>query len=323
MKYLLLTLFLALPFFSFASVVPSILPVQYTSSGFWDFQPISPSSDLFDYVCGSQLCFPSPTTSYAYSIYASSSPYLTDDWSLSPLGTCASGVGGTPVSLRFSSTTISSCSSSFPTQDNIFINVYMTGASTSSSILLGYGKWRFNGTNWVDSLGSGASGSWDFSTSTNLLPVDFSDFAQGLKDAIANNTKQPVCTFSDLLSAGFWSECVATAVFNWLFVPSSSAIDYMIEQMTNTNQYGSSFAYMLIMPVASSVSVTACDLDDVPSCSVGAPLTIPILDVHGSSTPWVLDPVSPVPSYFDDFLSSIVAVIILAGVSRVVLHKFL
>lgn len=327
MKHLFLLLAFLLPSLSFASYVPPQIPAQYLSSGYWSLFPQTSASVLNEFVCGSKICFPSPNSSFAFNWISTSTPDYSDSWSILPSGWCSQMTGGTPHTFSFSSSTVSSCASYIPGQDFVFVNVYSwNGTATSSSQLVGYAKFRFDGTRWVDTLGAGASGSWTFSTSSPINPLDFDSFSQGLKDAIANNTYQPSCsgtTIADLFAQTFWQDCVLPTIFNWLFVPSDSAIDYMVEQMSSNAQFGSSFAYLLIMPVASAVSVTACDLDDVPSCSVGSPLTIPLLDVHGSSTPFVFDPVSPLPGYFDDWLSAIVAVLILAGVSRVVLLKFL
>jgi len=340
MKHLFLLLAFFLPSFSFASVVPPQINSEYNSDGRWYSQSSDASSPLFDYLCSgnTQLCsdtFDVTHTAFQTSIYSANTPYFNTGASTTPT-TCLYGGGNTSSPTPFnyfsvSSTTLTATSALCPSSDFVFVNINtcVSGGcyNSASSTLIGYSKWRFDGTRWVDSLGAGASGSWDFSTSTSLLPVDFTDFAQAIKDGIRNNTTVPECPgFTDILEIGnssFWQDCVLPTIFNWLFVPSDSAIDYMIEQLSASSQYGSSFAYMLIMPIASAVSVSACDLDNPSACDVGSPLVLPVLDAYGSSTPYSLDPVSPIPSYFDDWLSAIVAVLILAGVSRVVLHKFL
>lgn len=347
MKHFFLLLAFLLPCFSFASLVPPQIPVQLSGSNF-SLSPSFLNLNFSDIIRGDYLCPPDFDPSYnriQFQFYTADSPYLNTASSTQPpvgwylesnsgSGLPCTDSGNLLSSFTFATSVVSATASNTPGFDFVFVNLNICPSLgcnlTASTSLLGYAKFRYNGTRWVDTLGAGASGSWTFSTSSPINPIDFDDFAQGLKDAIVNNTFQPICPIlSDVFdlvvlgSGSWWSECFLPSIVNFLFVPSDSAIDYMIEQMSSNAQYGSSFAYMLIMPIASAVSVTACDLDDVPSCSVGSPLTLPLLDVHGSSTPFVLDPVSPLPAYFDDWLSAIVGVLILAGVSRVVLHKFL
>lgn len=337
MKHLFIFFSVLIPLFSFASFVPPQIPAQNISDRFY-FSETFLQTSFSDLLNGDYFCPPYLNSSYNQILVR---PFASDSYYdvTGPGGGSYFGSGSPCTSsanlmsyYSISTSSLTSIATAYPGYDYIFVPLIFCSSgggcdNSASSTVIGYMKFRFDGTKWVDTLGAGASGSWDFSTSSSLLPGDFSSFAQGIKDAIANNTYNPDCpTLSSILEIGsssFWQDCVLPSVFNWLFVPSDSAIDYMVEQMSSNAQYGSSFAYMLIMPVASAVSVTACDLDDVPSCSVGSPLTLPLLDVHGSSTPFVLDPVSPLPAYFDDWLSSIVSVLILAGVSRVVLHKFL
>lgn len=338
-RFLLLLLFF-IPSFSHGSVVPPQIPAQLvsTSTNTYHISPvwISLNSELF--YNNENFCFTSVDPSYTniiiHAYQNGNSPYLNTGTSSVPVGTFTGGsLTQNPVvcsdpSLNTNWLTVNdefffdlAPSTSLP----VFVNVLYSSdfTSSASSTLIGYMKFRFDGTRWVDTLGAGSSGSWDFSTSTSLLPGDFSSFAQSIKDAIRNNSVVADCDFSDLFSSGFWSGCVATSIVNWLFVPSDSAIDYLVEQMASSQNYGSSFVYMLLMPIASAVSVTACDLGNASVCSVGSPLTIPILDVNGSSTDYVLDPVSPIPSYFDAFLASMLAIFILSSVSYVVLSKFL
>lgn len=341
MTRLLLLLLFFIPSFSHGSVVPPQIPAQLisTSTNSYRISPtwISLNSELF--YNNENFCVTNVDPSYRQRTFhfyqnGSSFPYLNTGSSSIPSGTITGGltyqypVDCSSVAWKISDVVIDDIyffDLAPSTSSPVFVNILYDTSSTStaSSTLIGYMKFRFDGTRWVDTLGAGASGSWDFSTSTSLLPGDFSSFAQAIKDAIQNNSVVPDCDFSDLFTSGFWSGCVATSIVNWLFVPSDSAIDYLVEQMASSQNYGSSFVYMLLMPVASAVSVTACDLADVSSCSVGSPLTIPILDVNGSSTDYVLDPISPIPSYFDAFLASMLAIFILSSVSYVVLSKFL
>lgn len=331
--FLFLIPLLLFPLVSDASVVPPQIPAQLNSGSFYLSESFV-NTNYSDLLNGSYFCPPYLDSSYNRILVRS----FASDYYYDVSGPGGGSYFGTGLPCTDSSNLISyysistsslaSIASSSPGFDFIytsFIFCHSPGGCdiSASSTVIGYMKFRFDGTRWVDALGAGASGSWDFSTSTSLLPGDFSSFAQGIKDAIQNNSVVPDCDFSDLFSSGFWSGCVATSIINWLFVPSDSAIDYLVEQMASSQNYGSSFVYMLLMPVASAVSVTACDLDDVSSCSVGSPLTIPILDVNGSSTDYVLDPVSPIPSYFDAFLASMLAIFILSSVSYVVLSKFL
>lgn len=342
MKHLFLLLAFFLPSLSFASFVPPQVPISintYYASTTYSAYPYNSTNVFYEYITAGGIDPGSPYTSYYIQSYVASTPNLTTATSAVGLGitrACFGGSGGFPLNSTSSQLArmpyfeFPACDVlRSPTSDEfIFVNFYFVSGSGGSYIydLMGFAKFRLDGTTWVSTINPSNS-SWDFSTSTDLLPVDFSDFAQGIKDGINNNTTNPSCpSFSSILEIGgasFWQDCVLPTIFNWLFVPSDSAIDYMIDQLSSSSGYGSSFAYMLIMPIASAVSVSACDLDNPSACDVGSPLVLPVLDVYGSSTPYSLDPVSPLPSYFDDWLSAIVAVLILAGVSRVVLHKFL
>ena len=112
-----------------------------------------------------------------------SSPYLNTGTSSVPIGTFTGGTtyqnpvtcsnfGWRIASYVFNDTYIFDLAPS--TTSPVFINfLYSTATSSSaSSTLIGYMKFRFDGTRWVDTLGAGASGSWDFSTSTSSLPGD-------------------------------------------------------------------------------------------------------------------------------------------------------
>lgn len=335
-KYLLFLAFL-IPSFSFGAFVPPQIPARLVGTT-WNYFPqtnANPLFELIDTASSTQITADLASDPVGFYnqfrgyIYSADSPHYATS---TPTNNCSSFTQSSPRNTSDASiatSSIASCHASFPADEFVYVNIYVNKSTDpiNLSLLYGYMKFRYNGTNWVDALGAGASGSWDF-TSTSTLPVDFTDFAQGLKDAIANNTTQPDCpTLTSILEIGnktFWQDCVLPTIFNWLFVPSDDAIDYMVGQMTSSTQFGSSFVYILLAPVVSSVAVTACDLDNVSACFVGSPLTLPVLDVTGSSTPTVIDVNIPFDtSGFDDFMATVVATLVLLGVGHVTLFKFL
>lgn len=147
--------------------------------------------------------------------------------------------------------------------------------------------------------------------------------SQSLKNAVAQNTVQPDCDFTELFQSGFWSECVARSIFNWLFIPSDNAIDQLVEVSTNPD-FGRSWPYVVLAPIFMSTLVQACPLENPSTCDVGGgPLTIPILDQYGSSTPFTIDVPTLVPAYIDAFFASMLQAFIIIGISYVLLTRFL
>lgn len=146
---------------------------------------------------------------------------------------------------------------------------------------------------------------------------------QALKNAVAQNTVLPDCDFSELFESAFWSECVARSVINWLFVPSDSAIDALVEFSTQPNM-GTTWSYVVLAPLFTAPYVAICEFENPSTCDIGAEyLSIPILDVNGSSTPYTINPPSLVPEYFDAFLASIIQAIMVAALSYTVIYRFL
>lgn len=147
--------------------------------------------------------------------------------------------------------------------------------------------------------------------------------AQSLKNAVAQNTVQPDCDFTELFQSGFWSECVARSIFNWLFIPSDAAIDQLVEVSTSPD-FGRSWPYVVMAPIFTSTLVQACPLENPSTCDIGAsPLTVPILDIYGSSTPFTIDVPTRVPAYIDAFFASILQAVIIVGISYALLNRFL
>ena len=147
--------------------------------------------------------------------------------------------------------------------------------------------------------------------------------AFNLKQAISNNTVVPDCDFSDFFTSGFWTDCVARSIFNWLFIPSDSAIDTLVAVSSNPD-FGRTWSYVVLAPVFTSTLVQACPLENPSTCDIGADyLTIPILDVNGSSTPYEVVPDVLIPAYFDAFLASILQVLIIVSLSYILISRFL
>jgi len=153
-----------------------------------------------------------------------------------------------------------------------------------------------------------------------------------LKKAIHANTVEPDCDFTGIFFSTFWTECVARSIYNFLFIPSDDAIDAfgriavspLSDIASPYNPNSTSWAYVVLSPVFTSVLISACPLNSSIPCNVPvSTLQIPILDVNGDVTEWTLDWVNFVPAYFDAFLAAMLQVIAIVTISYILISKFL